>query len=439
MIDSFIANIEKLKLFDHNQKILLAVSGGIDSMVMLDLFMKSGFQTGIVHCNFGLRGDESDADEKFVSESARIYRCPLYVKKMDTKSFGKKRKLSLQMAARELRYAWFEELMDKTEFNLYATAHHFDDQVETFFMNVFRGTGVSGLSGIPQKNGRCIRPMLFAERKMIVQYAKENGIKYREDSSNAKHDYLRNRIRHFVLPAIQKAEPSFKTGFRNTFKALTATSAFLNDEIKKRKSKILEQKKDMIYVCMEELKKESQPEFILFEMLKPFGFNFSAILGAYRSFGKTSGKRFNSDTYEMFIDRKELIIREIKPHSTAETEIATGVDEIDKPVHLKFSEFKYEDQKIPTSPEIAWLDYDKLKFPLKIRNFREGDYFVPLGMKGRKKLSDFFIDQKIPVPEKQNIKVLISGNEIAWIVGYRIDNRFKISSATRRVFTSRLI
>jgi tRNA(Ile)-lysidine synthase len=439
MTNSFIAYIEKIKLFNHNQKILLTVSGGIDSMVMLDLFMKSGFQAGIAHCNFGLRGDESDADEMFVSESAKIYRCPLYVKNMDAKSFAEKQKLSLQMAARELRYAWFEELIDETDFDLYATAHQFDDQIETFFINLLRGTGIAGLTGITPKNGNCIRPLLFAERNKIVQYAKENGIKYREDSSNAKHDYLRNRIRHIVLPAIEKAKPSYKSGFQKTFKALELTSEFLQDKIEKPKSEILNQKDDMIYVEMEKLKQEPQPEFLLFEMLKVFGFNFSTIAGAYKSFGKSSGKRFLSKTHELFVDRKFLIVKEIQAHSKDEGEIEPGQDEIKTPIHLKLSDFMYTNQKIPTSSSVAWLDYDKIKFPLIIRNFEEGDYFVPLGMKGRKKLSDFFIDQKIPVPEKHNIKVLISGNEIAWIVGHRIDNRFKISSETQRVFSVEII
>lgn len=439
LIESFLKYVDEQNLFNLNQKVLLTVSGGIDSMVMADLFIKSGVLAGFAHCNFGLRGVESNYDEEFVRTAAEKYNYPIYIKKMDVDSYVSQHGESVQVAARELRYRWFEELMQNTDFELYATAHHFDDQVETFFINLMRGTGIKGLTGIPAKNGRCIRPLLFAERHEIETYAKLEGIAYREDSSNLKNDYLRNRIRHFVVPALEKASPGFKTGMRNTFRTLSGASDFLDHEIDKRKSEIFSLKNGLTVMDTGKLKKESDPGFVLYQLLNSFGYNFATVNQILESLDKEPGRQFLSDTHEVFTDRDSLIISKIEEPDNKVYKINQDTKSLLTPVQLQLNIFPFEHQNIPVDPTIAWLDYEKLIFPLEIRRYRQGDAFVPLGMKGRKKLSDFFIDEKIPVPEKRNIWIILSTGKIAWIAGHRIDNRFRITPRTKKVFEIKLI
>lgn len=439
LIQSFLKYVDEQKLFNLNQKVLLTVSGGIDSMVMADLFMKSGVSAGFAHCNFGLRGSESDRDEAFVRAAADKYNCPIYIKKMDVDSYVAQHGESVQVAAREMRYSWFEELMQTTDYELYATAHHFDDQVETFFINLLRGTGIKGLKGIPAKNGHCIRPLLFAERHEIEAYAKSEVIAYREDSSNLKDDYLRNRIRHFVVPALEKASPGFKAGMRNSFSTLSSTNDFLTHEINKRRSEMISTKNGLTIMDAGKLKNENNPGFVLYQLLNPFGFNFATVNQILESLEKIPGKQFFSVSHEVVTDRDSLIISPIEEPDNEVYHIYRDTRSLSTPVQLQLNTFPFENQKIPVDPAIAWLDYEKLIFPLEIRRYRQGDAFVPLGMKGRKKVSDFFIDEKIPIPEKRNIWIILSAGKIAWIAGHRIDNRFRITSETETVLGIKLI
>ena len=439
MLKKFLKYVEEYCRIVTGQKILLAVSGGIDSMVMADLFVKSGFSAGFAHCNFGLRGVESDRDAAFVKDMAEKYNCQIYIKTLDATGYSYSKKVSIQMAARDMRYDWFEELIQNTDYNFYATAHHFEDQVETFFINLLRGTGIAGLTGIAPVKGHCIRPLLFAERKMIEEYAKKHDILFREDSSNLKNDYLRNRIRHFVLPELEKTDAHFKSGMENTFRALAEAGDFITNEISEKRGSVCTLKDGGLIINIQKLKQEKHPGFVLFQILKPLGFNHSTVSDIIQSLDSEPGKRFLSRSHELVIDRNMLIVSDAVDETGETVKISQSVKEIFSPVHLLMEILEYQDQEIPKSPDIAWLDYDKLSFPLEIRNYQPGDAFVPLGMKGRKKLSDFMIDLKIPLPEKRNIRLLTSNDEIAWVIGYRIDDRFKVTQNTSRILMLHLI
>ncbi len=440
MIEKFKRFIFENKLIKPKQKVLLTVSGGIDSVVMAALFRASGFDFGFAHCNFGLRGSESNADQAFVEQLATTWDIPCFVKKFDTKQYSIDHKISTQLAARELRYVWFEELIQSKDFELYATAHHLDDQVETFLINAMRGSGVAGLQGIPLRNGNCIRPMLNFGRESIEEYARVNSITFREDRSNLQDDYLRNRLRHFVLPALQQADRNFRQGFQNTFAALADTEKFIHYEIEKRKGMLLQKINNLFFIAIGEIQKETAIDFVLFEMIRDFNFNYAQVQNIITALDKEPGKRFISSTHELVIDRDNLIISEVKNEKISEYKIAEDDHEIKNPLHLTFKRFvRTDDFTLAMDRTIAQLDKDKLRFPLSIRNYEEGDFFYPLGMKGRKKLSDFFIDQKISIPEKRAVWLLLSGDEIVWVIGHRINDRYKITVQTKQIFELWLI
>ncbi len=408
-------------------------------MVLAHLFMQAGIDTAFAHCNFGLRGEESNADEMFLKNFAIKHNHQIYIGKLDAKAHATQHKISIQMAARDLRYGWFENILQTTDYELYATAHHFDDQVETFFINLLRGTGINGLTGIPARNGNCIRPLLFADRNMIRNYAKKNKIDFREDSSNKSDNYLRNRIRHWVLPVLEKAGGNYKSGLENTFNAMISSRKFIDNQMDLIKAGIMKQLDDYIYINIDGLSKTSEPAFVLFELIRAYNFNFPAARDIIAGLKKTPGKRFYSPTHELVIDRSHLIISVIRNVENLSCEIPEDISEINTPVNIHVSKFCYMGQSIPKKATFAWLDFDKLNFPIEIRNYREGDYFHPLGMQGRKKLSNFFIDEKISIPQKRKTYVLVSGGQIAWIIGHRIDNRFKITMNTRTVYALEII
>jgi tRNA(Ile)-lysidine synthase len=439
MVNDFLKNIEKCQLLRHDQKLFVAVSAGIDSMVLADLLLKTGIDMGFAHCNFGLRNNESDADERFVYDTAIKLNLPIYIKKFDVNQYASDNKLSIQMAARELRYGWFDELIETTDYELYATAHHFDDQMETFFINLMRGTGINGLKGIPVKNGNCIRPLLFADRNMIAEYARTNNVKFREDSSNKSDKYLRNRIRHLVLPSLEKTRENYKTGFDNTFSILQYASRFISGQIKIIEEELLQKYVDHFTIDINKLMQIDEPAFVLFEIIKNQNFNFSTVKNIVSGINKNPGKQFFSPTHELIIDRDKLIVCEIKDEEAIKLDIEEHVTEISQPIEMQISKFHYSGQQIPNNSNIAWLDFNKLEFPLQIRKHREGDSFAPLGMEGSKKLSDFFIDEKLSILKKRNTYVLVSQDKIAWVIGHRIDNRFKITDNTTDVYAMEII
>ena len=434
-LENFLENIEKQKLFTANQNILLAVSGGIDSMVMVSLFRMAKFNFGIAHCNFSLRGDESDGDAAFVKKTASDLGIAYFETTFGTSEIASLKKQSIQVAARELRYEWFNQIIAENNYDYFATAHQFDDQTETFFINLFRGTGVSGLRGILPKNEKCIRPLLFANRIEIEAFASNNGIFYREDSSNDSDKYLRNRIRHLVIPALENAYPDFRKGFYQTFKNLADAEKILNHEITQKSINLLEEQVDCIKIDIKKLRLLDPLPAYLFEILKPFHFNFSTVEDICDAFDRISGKSFFSPTHCLKGDRNELVITQLAfteeefEHEFFITEHETSIIH---PVQLTFEKIEVQDGfLIQKDTALAQLDFEKLQFPLKIRKWKPGDAFIPIGMKGKKMLSDFFVDGKFSIDDKAKTWLLLSGNEIVWILGHRISERFKISDKTR--------
>jgi len=436
-LEHFLENIDNHRLFSPNQKILLAISGGVDSMVMVSLFSKAKFIFGIAHCNFKLRGIESDEDAAFVKKMALNLGVEYFEKDFNTQETALLKKQSIQVAARELRYEWFKQIVSEKNYDYYATAHQFDDQTETFFINLFRGTGISGLRGILPKNGKCIRPLLFASRNEIEEFAANNGILFRNDSSNDSDKYLRNRIRHQVIPALKETYPDFRKGFITTFKNLTGAEIILNQEIKKKSETLLEKQDFTIKIELKKLRLLDPLPVYLFEILKPFHFNFSTVEDICEALERIAGKSFFSTTHCLRGERDELVITPLTAMENEyeqEFSIPENETSINFPVNLSFE--ITEDKAgflIQNNPDLAQLDYGKLQFPLKIRKWKPGDAFIPLGMKGKKLLSDFFINQKFSEAEKQKTWLLVSGNEIVWIIGHRISDKFKITEKTKTI------
>jgi tRNA(Ile)-lysidine synthase len=436
-LEHFLNNIDNQKLFSPNQKILLAISGGVDSMVMVSLFSKANFNFGIAHCNFKLRGIESDEDAAFVKKMALNLGVEYFEKDFNTRETALLKKQSIQVAARELRYEWFNQLVSENRYDYFATAHQFDDQTETFFINLFRGTGISGLRGILPKNDKCIRPLLFASRNEIEEFAANNEILYRNDSSNDSDKYLRNRIRHQVIPALEETYPDFRKGFVTTFKNLAGAEKILSHEIKKKSETLLEKQDFTIKIELKKLRLLDPLPVYLFEILKPFHFNFSTVEDICEALERIAGKSFFSTTHCLRGERDELVITPLialENENEQEFFIPETETSINYPVNLSFDVSENKPGfLLQNNPDLAQLDYEKLQFPLKIRKWKPGDAFIPLGMKGKKLLSDFFIDQKFSAAEKQNTWLLVSKNEIVWIIGHRISDKFKITEKTKTI------
>jgi len=435
MLARFLEHIKKNSLCGKSGKILLAVSGGADSVVMAELFYRAGYTFGIIHCNFRLRGEESDADEKFVRELAlKKYKSPFFVKRFDTKKVAEQNKLSIQEAARELRYAYFEEIRKKEHFSSIATAHHADDSIETFFINLLRGSGISGLSGIPVKQKNIIRPLLFAFRNEIEAFAEKNNIKYRTDSSNKDSKYLRNKIRNKLMPVLEQIYPQYRNAINTTISNLRNTEAIYRAYLKKI-SLLKTNKNGLITISIKELKKLEPSSHYLFEFISAYGFNKYVCEDISNSLDEVSGKIFLSPTHRLVKDRENLIIEK---RSTEEPDLIFFLNgdarQISNPIKLKLTVKKTASLKtFSAGKDMALLDKDKLVFPLTIRKWQKGDYFYPLGMKGKKKLSDFFTDQKFSVIDKANTWLLCSDDKIVWVIGWRIDDRFKISARTQNI------
>lgn len=436
MLEALTTYIKKENLFEKTDKVLLTLSGGMDSMVMLELFHQAGYHFGIAHVNFKLRGEESDGDQKFVEGIAKKYDCPLYVTSFDTKEYAKQHKLSTQMAARELRYQFFEEVRLKNNYQFIATAHHTDDQVETLFINLLRGTGIAGLRGILPKQNALIRPLLFAKREEIVKFRVEHNLPFREDSSNASDNYLRNKIRHKLMPALEDLDANYLNLLNANMKRFGESEQIYKQHIELIRGDIQFEKAGKAYLSIEKLKKQSPLVTYLFELLKPFGFLFSQAEDIVQTLDHESGKQFFSETHELLKDREYLIIRaKLRNIEISEIKINKTTESLDNPIYLKFKKLSLKDYFVmPTHNNIAALDYAKLKFPLSIRKWEKGDVFCPLGSKFKKKLSDFFIDRKFNLFEKEDAYLLCSAEDIVWIIGHQLDDRYKITNKTKDVF-----
>ncbi len=428
MLKSFQDHIARHRLCKATDKILLAVSGGLDSMVMLHLFHRAGYSVAVAHCNFQLRGAESDGDEAFVSEQCIRLGIPFYHEQFDTNNYAWEYNLSTQLAARTLRYTWFDEVLMEGKFDKLATAHHLNDSLETVLINLSRGTGIDGLAGIPVENKSIIRPMLFATRLEIEAFAKAEHITWREDSSNLTDDYQRNFIRHHIMPLLKEINPSLEHTFLSTQEKVRGGVELINLAHATLEKEFVQRTDGKILVHKSAFEAFHYPASVLWEMTKRFGFNIEQCEEVIQSLHKQSGKKFLTSTHQLIIDREQIIISEITS-SWEEVEIKSG----EAKAVLGVWTLKIHPGKpvVRENPSEAILDADKLHFPLKWRKWKAGDSFNPLGMNHHKKISDFLIDQKISLVDKDRVTVLESNGEIVWVVGHRVDNRFKITDETK--------
>jgi tRNA(Ile)-lysidine synthase len=422
-------------LLGNNGKWLLAVSGGVDSMTLAHLCYHSGWKIGIAHCNFSLRGNDSDGDEQFVKQWAQERAIPFFSIRFDTKHYAAAHGVSTQMAARTLRYEWFEEVRAAQHFSGIVTAHHADDNAETVLLNLTRSTGLKGLCGMQPVSGYIARPLLFATRKEIAAYAAANHITYREDASNAATGYARNRIRHNVLPELQKINPSLTESLQQTASHLSIACRVIEGERAKVIEKCCLFSNDEMRISIAALKAVPQGGFWLFEILQQYHFSGTVAQEVANALDAQTGKRFYSPTHVLIKDRDALIVT-LLPEAKQREEffITKDCKAFSAPVAMRF-EWRQNDTNFVPSREkhVANLAAGKLKFPLTLRLWRDGDTFRPFGMKGMKKVSDFLIDEKTPLHEKARQYVLLSGNDIAWVVGRRIDERYKITNDTKEI------
>jgi tRNA(Ile)-lysidine synthase len=430
MLNNFEKHINNKLHFLKESKVLIAISGGIDSVVLTHLCHKFGLNISLAHCNFNLRGDESDTDETFVLELAEKLDLEVFIQNFDTNLYAKDHKRSIQMAARELRYNWFYELAEQLKFDYILTAHHADDNLETFLINFTRGTGLEGLTGIPEINGKFVRPLLPFSSLDIESFAKENKVEWRDDSSNKSVKYLRNKLRHEVVPILKEINPSLLQSFQSTLNNLKDTADIVEESTNAvLKRAIASIDDNHIAFKISEFKKVNNPKAYLFEVFKPYGFtewdDVVNILDA------ESGKQVFSNTYRLIKDRAHLLLSENKPENKLEILILEEDKKVETPLGVLF--FDEADALLDQNQKVIYVDNELLKYPLKLRKKEEGDVFYPSGMNGKKKLSKYFKDEKLSLLDKENTWLLCSENEIVWVVNKRADNRFRVTEKTKRI------
>lgn len=425
-------------LFSAGDKIIVALSGGRDSTVLLHLLNSSGYKVAAAHCNFQLRGAESEEDEKFVERYCRSLNVKLFKTRFATSEYAEKHGISIQMAARDLRYEWLERIRSGERFDLIAIGHNLNDSVETMIINLIRGTGLKGLTGIKEKTGSVIRPLLFASREMIDQYIRENRVEYREDSSNSETKYTRNKIRHNVLPIFRDINPSFLDSINETTEHLSSAWDIYISAIREKKNEIVKGTESRYRISTDSLSLLENPETWIFEIFRDWGFGrlqAKEIAGLLTS---SSGKQLHSDTHTITRDRTELLITRKSKKSPGKNIEIKSPEELKDSFLADYAEIIKADKfSMISDNNYACLDASIISFPITIRKWEEGDYFYPLGMKGRKKISDFLVDLKVPLPDKDRIYVLEMNGEIIWVAGYRIDNRFRVKPSTTDILLIR--
>jgi len=421
-------------LFDPEDRVLLAVSGGKDSVLMAHLFKQANCNFAIAHCNFNLRGDESQRDENFVRMLAKILEVPFFVEHFETKIYAAQQKVSTQMAARDLRYKWFEDIRQKDGYDVIALAQHQDDEIETVLMNLTRGTGIAGLHGILPKRGYLIRPLLFLSRAEIDLLVLENLIEYVEDSSNETLNYSRNKLRHQVIPLLKELNPRLEKTFKLNIQRFTETEIVLRQVVDTLRKDLLIKHGDAIHLSIDIIKRLHPQKLLLFELLRPYDFTETVLDNLLSGLDKQSGTTYYSHSHKAIIDRKHLIISKINSDIASQLHLIHHDDDrahfLNNTIQISYSDVVYFEKE----PFKAFVDSRKLIFPLILRTRQDGDKFIPMGMVTHKKLSNFLIDQKVPLNEKDAIPILVNGNgEIIWIGGYRQDDRYKVTGTTTQV------
>lgn len=435
-IERFKLFVQQSQLFDPSNNILLAVSGGRDSVFLAHLFNAAGYSFGIAHCNFALRGEESDQDEQFTEELANSFNVPFFKIRFDTAAYAKENGISIQMAARELRYQWFEEIRDQAGYHNIALAHHAGDATETVLLNLCRGTGIAGLHGILPKRGTLIRPLLFLTRDEINKFITEQNIPYREDSSNLSSKYARNKIRLEVIPKLKELNEHLDETFEKNSRRFAELEDFLDiqvTELRNRLFKLLPSGATEINTAG--LKILKPQHLLLYELFKPFGFNEAVLSDLADQLDGLPGKKFESSTYILWLDRQKLFLNKKSRRQAESLLITAGSKETALGnIILSYTTAEAEKLVISGNKDLAFFDAEKIKFPLELRPWQEGDYFFPFGMRGKKKISDFFTSLRIPLPEKPAIPLLVNGNgDILWVTGYRQDDRYKVTEQTKKV------
>ena len=430
MLKSFESHIDAHLEFLKDTRLLIAISGGVDSVVLAHLCSKLNLNFALAHCNFNLRGEESNADEDFVLDVAEQLEVEVFIENFDTQSYADEHKRSIQMAARELRYDWFAELAKQLQFDYILTAHHADDNLETFLINFTRGTGLNGLTGIPMINDNIVRPLLPFSRETIEAYARKETIKWQEDSSNSSRKYLRNKLRHEVVPILKEINPQLLDSFQSTMANLNDTADIVEESLNAVAKRAITTIDDNgISYKISEFKKVNNPKAYLFEMFNDFGFTqWNDIVDLLDA---QSGKHVLSNTHRLIKHRDHLILTDIQ----SEAHQSITISETDTSIEIAFGVLSFEivDAVSDTSKTIIYLDKDKVVFPLELRIWKEGDYFHPMGMEGKKKISKYLKDEKLSLVEKENTWVLTTQAEVVWVVSKRADNRFRITENTKHI------
>ncbi len=439
-VQNFTAYVEQHQLFNRQNKILAALSGGMDSVLLVHLLKAAGYTFGIAHCNFKLRAAEADADRDFCRLLAEQLQVPFHTISFDTQAHAEEQKISIQMAARELRYQWFEQIHQQHQYNTVALAHHQNDTIETILLNLTRGTGIAGLHGILPKNGPWVRPLLFLNRQQIADLVSQNELPYREDSSNASTKYARNKIRHEIIPKLKELNPNLENTFERNLSHFRELEQLLQLQMQVVKQTLVNRQNDEIHIDKTGILQLQPQRLLLGELLKEYGFNDTVLDDVISALPKHAGRVFESNAYRLLLDRDKLIISPKKDFTAP----PIYINQDDEEVFYADVAFRISRTLTPfmTEPNhtIAAVDEDSLIYPLTIRHWQEGDYFMPLGMSSRKKLSNFFINQKVPRHQKMQIPILVNGNDdVIWVAGYRLDNRYKLTPQTKKVIIFELL
>lgn len=437
MVSEFRKFVEKYKLIAEGDRLLLAMSGGVDSMVLAELLLKSGAYIEVAHCNFQLRGDDSDADETFVMDWCLKNEVICHIRKFQLKTADSGK--SVQEEARVVRYNWFHELLVHRNLNKLVTAHHASDNVETLFINLLRGSGAKGWSGIPLKSAQIIRPLLFTSKKHIEAFARQQNISFRSDASNETDYYLRNKIRHHLIPGLAAMNTDFERRVSTNQIHLQRMVELMETLIQQQNQDIIRHENKQVIIRHRDIQPAGFAAEILFLWLQPFGFNAAQSLEILST--EQSGAQFFSASHQLLINRNEILIKPLGKSGQVENtvEIFRGQQNLDSPVKLEFSEIAAGSESISRSPQVAMLDLEVLEFPLILRRWQKGDKFQPLGMQKQKLVSDFLIDEKVNRFDKENQWVLVSGDQIIWVLGRRISERSKVTTKTSFVFKIRMI